>query len=140
MVTHHTPVLVEQVLHYMAAQGKRLIVDGTLGDGGHTEAILKNSPCRVLGLDRDPEALERAGKRLASFGDRVTLVHGNYSDIKSILAERNIKHMDGFLLDLGVSSAQLDTARRGFSFMRNGPLDMRMDPGDETVAADLLTT
>ena len=118
VVTHHTPVLVEQVLHYMAAQGKRLIVDGTLGDGGHTEALLKNSgpQLRVLGLDRDPEALARARARLASFGDRVTLVHGNYSEIKNILAERNIKQMDGFLLDLGVSSAQLDTARRGFSF------------------------
>jgi len=140
VAAYHTPVLVEEVLHYIDAQDKRLIVDGTLGDGGHTEAILKNSQCRVLGLDRDPEALARARKRLASFGDRVTLVHGNYSDIKSILAERNIKQMDGFLLDLGVSSAQLDTARRGFSFMRNGPLDMRMDPGDMTTAADLLTT
>ena len=84
MVTYHTPILVEEVLHYIKAQDKRLIVDGTVGDGGHTEAILKNSgpQCKVLGLDRDPEALERARTRLASFGDRVTLVHGNYSEIK----------------------------------------------------------
>lgn len=142
MVDYHIPVLREEVLHYLNAGDKHLIVDGTLGDGGHTEAILQNSgpQCRVLGIDRDAEALERARKRLAPFGGRVILVHGNYSEIQSILAERDIQRIDGLLLDVGVSSRQLDTAERGFSFMNDGPLDMRMNREDTTTAADLLET
>ncbi|MCZ6513725.1 MAG: 16S rRNA (cytosine(1402)-N(4))-methyltransferase RsmH, partial [Nitrospinae bacterium] len=131
-----------EVLHYINAGEKQLIVDGTLGDGGHTEAILQNSgpQCRVLGIDRDAEALARARKRLAPFGERVILVHGNYSEIQSILAQRNIQEIDGLLLDLGVSSRQLNTPERGFSFMNDGPLDMRMNKEDTTTAADLLET
>lgn len=142
MVDYHIPVLREEVLHYLNAGDKHLIVDGTIGDGGHAEAILQNSgpQCRVLGIDRDAEALARARKRLAPFGERIILVHGNYSEIQSILAQRNIQGIDGWLLDLGVSSRQLDTPERGFSFMHDGPLDMRMDREDTTTAADLLET
>ena len=142
MVDYHIPVLREEVLLYLNAGDKRLIVDGTLGDGGHTEAILQSSgpQCRVLGIDQDAEALERARKRLAPFGERVILVHGNYSEIQSILAQRNVREIDGLLLDLGVSSRQLNTPERGFSFMHDGPLDMRMNREDATTAADLLET
>ena len=142
MVDYHVPVLREEVLHYLNAGDKHLIVDGTLGDGGHAEAILQNSgpQCRVLGIDRDAEALARARKRLASFGGRVILVHGNYSEIQSILAQKNIDKIDGLLLDLGVSSRQLDTPERGFSFTHDGPLDMRMNREDSTTASDLLET
>ena len=104
-------------------------MDGTLGNGGHAELILKNTApgLRVLGIDRDKQAIERAGERLAPFRNRVTLVHGNFGDIKNILKKADVMNVDGLLLDLGVSSPQLDSAERGFSFMRNGPLDMRMD-------------
>ncbi len=142
MVNYHIPVLKEEVLHFLSPQGRHLIVDGTLGDGGHTQAILENTgpECRVLAIDRDPEALKRAWKRLSAFKERVTLVHGNFSEIESILSRENIGKMDGFLLDLGVSSAQLGTPERGFSFQNDGPLDMRMNPQDDTTAADLLNT
>ena len=116
-----------------------MIVDGTLGDGGHAELLLKNTTSvRVLGIDRDMRAIERAEKRLAPFRDRITLVHGNFSDIKTILKKANVMNVDGLLLDLGVSSPQLDSPNRGFSFMRNGPLDMRMDSSQKITAADLL--
>ena len=116
-----------------------MIVDGTLGDGGHAELLLKNTTSvRVLGIDRDMRAIERAEKRLAPFRDRIALVHGNFSDIKTILKKANVMNVDGLLLDLGVSSPQLDSPDRGFSFMRNGPLDMRMDSSQKITAADLL--
>ena len=116
-----------------------MIVDGSLGDGGHAELLLKNTTSvRVLGIDRDMRAIERAEKRLAPFRDRITLVHGNFSDIKTILKKANVMNVDGLLLDLGVSSPQLDSPDRGFSFMRNGPLDMRMDSSQKITAADLL--
>lgn len=115
-------------------------MDGTLGDGGHTEFILQNTGPRlkVIGIDRDPDALLRAKKRLARFGDRVNFAHGNYSEITGLLKKFNIDKIDGYLLDLGVSSPQIDIAERGFSFMRNGPLDMRMDTTQEVTAAKLL--
>lgn len=115
-------------------------MDGTLGDGGHTEFILQNTRpgLRVLGIDRDANALLRAKERLAPFGDRVTFVHGNYSEIQSLLKKLNVEKIDGLLLDLGISSPQVEIAERGFSFMRNGPLDMRMDISQEITAATLL--
>ena len=115
-------------------------MDGTLGDGGHTEFILQNTGprLRVLGIDRDANALLRAKKRLAPFGDRVAFAHGNYSEIQSLLKKFNIEKIDGYLLDLGISSPQVETAERGFSFMRNGPLDMRMDLSQDVTAAKLL--
>jgi 16S rRNA (cytosine1402-N4)-methyltransferase len=139
MSRQHESVLGREVVNGLNLRGESLVVDGTLGDGGHSELILKSTVgVRVLGIDRDIKAIERAEKRLASFRDRVTLVHGNFSDIKTILKKVSVKNVDGLLLDLGVSSPQLDSAERGFSFMRNGPLDMRMDSSQKITAADLL--
>ncbi len=139
MPKQHESVLEREVIQNLNLLGGSLIVDGTLGDGGHAELLLKNTTSvRVLGIDRDMQAIERAEKRLAPFRDRITLVHGNFSDIKTILKKANVMNVDGLLLDLGVSSPQLDSPDRGFSFMRNGPLDMRMDSSQKITAADLL--
>lgn len=142
MPKRHEPVLRDEVLRYLNAKREGLIVDGTIGDGGHTHHILKNteSGLRVLGIDRDPNAIGRAEKRLASFRERVRLIHGNYSQLPDILNRAGIAKIDGLLLDLGVSSPQLDSPERGFSFLRDGPLDCRMDPTQKTTAADLLKT
>jgi 16S rRNA (cytosine1402-N4)-methyltransferase len=142
MANFHEPVLKEKVFQYLIATEEGLIVDGTLGDGGHTEFILKNTGprLRVLGIDRDASALERAKSRLAQFGDRISYAHGNYSEVQDILKKFKIEKIDGFLVDLGVSSPQIDQPERGFSFMRNGPLDMRMDTSQEITAATLLET
>ena len=139
MPKQHESVLEREVIQNLNLLGGSLIVDGTLGDGGHAELLLKNTTSvRVLGIDRDMRAIERAEKRLSPFRDRITLVHGNFSDIKTILKKANVMNVDGLLLDLGVSSPQLDSPNRGFSFMRNGPLDMRMDSSQKITAADLL--
>ena len=139
MSKQHESVLEREVIQNLNLLGGSLIVDGTLGDGGHAELLLKNTTSvRVLGIDRDMRAIERAEKRLAPFRDRITLVHGNFGDIKTILKKANVINVDGLLLDLGVSSPQLDSPNRGFSFMRNGPLDMRMDSSQKITAADLL--
>lgn len=144
MTDYHKPVLCEKVLYYLSAAAREegVIVDGTLGDGGHAELILRSagSRCRVLGIDRDASALERARKRLAPLGGRVGFVHGNFGDIKVILRKEGIAKISGLLLDLGVSSRQIDNPERGFSFMRQGPLDMRMNVEDKTTAAGLLET
>lgn len=142
MQNFHEPVLKEKVFQYLVIKKEGLIVDGTLGNGGHTEYILKNTGpgLKVIGIDRDTSALEKAKKRLALFGDRVKFAHGNYSEIPDILKKFNVDKIDGLLLDLGVSSPQLDVAERGFSFMRNGPLDMRMDKTQELTAQKLLET
>jgi len=139
MTKQHESVLEREVIQNFNLLEGSLIVDGTLGDGGHAELLLKNTTSvRVLGIDRDLRAIERSEKRLAPFRDRITLVHGNFSDIKTILKKANVMNVDGLLLDLGVSSPQLDSPNRGFSFMRNGPLDMRMDSSQKITAADLL--
>jgi len=143
MADFHESVLREKVFQYLiVGREEGLIVDGTLGDGGHTEFILQNTGprLRVLGIDRDPSALQRAKKRLAPFGDRVNFAHGNYSELPNLLKNFNVDKVDGLLLDLGISSPQVDIAQRGFSFMRNGPLDMRMDTTQEVTARKLLET
>lgn len=142
MPVYHGSVLGDAVLQYLNFTEEGIIVDSTLGDGGHTELLLKNSGpgFTMLGIDRDAEALERAKKRLAPYKGRVRFAHGNYSELKNILAGFGISKIDGLLLDLGVSSTQIDTPERGFSFMKTGPLDMRMDPTEELTAADLLKT
>ena len=140
MPTYHESVMRNEVLHYLNVHMEGVIVDGTLGDGGHTEFILENTApeIRVLAIDRDSSAIERASERLSPFRDRVNLAHGNLGDIKELAAENGITSVVGVLMDLGVSSPQLDTAGRGFSIQHDGPLDMRMDSSQKTSAADLL--
>jgi 16S rRNA (cytosine1402-N4)-methyltransferase len=125
---HQTVLLLETVQLVEPSEG-RVIVDGTLGGGGHTEALLERG-ARVFGIDRDPRALAAASERLKRFGDRFTPVQGEFGDVGTLIGEK----VDGLVLDLGVSSPQLDQADRGFSFMQNGPLDMRMADSGETAA------
>ena len=135
----HRPVMCAEAVRFLAPDRGGIYVDGTVGLGGHAAAILAAGPeARLIGIDRDPQALRYAAERLAQFGDRVTLVHGNYRDLTEILSNLGIDAIDGFLLDLGLSSLQLDAPERGFSFRADGPLDMRMDPTQETSAADLV--
>ena len=136
----HATVLADEAIQFLAPRRGGVYCDATLGGGGHSERILEaSSPDgRLVGIDRDPNALAAAGARLARFGDRVTCVHGTFGDVKSILAQLGVEAVDGFMLDVGVSSPQLDHADRGFSFQREGPLDMRMDPTSGETARDLL--
>jgi len=141
---HHQPVLLQETLHWLGAKPGGLIVDGTLGDGGHAEAILERTAPdgRLVGLDRDADALRIAGARLARFGARVSLAHASFRDLTSALADAGVARVDGVLLDLGVSSRQLDQPERGFRFgsetARETALDMRMDRAQGETAADLL--
>jgi 16S rRNA (cytosine1402-N4)-methyltransferase len=133
----HVPVLLAETLELLGVRPGGLWVDGTVGTGGHAEAVLRaTAPAgRLRGFDRDSEALERARARLLPFGDRVRLEHADYREIKERLAG---EAADGILLDLGVSSLQLDDAERGFSFQREGPLDMRMDRSERGSASELV--
>ncbi len=138
MDAQHLPVLVDETLELLAARRGGIFVDATLGLGGHAEALLHASPdVRLVGIDRDPEALERAAKRLAPFGERVRFAHANFHHLETALAGLDIQGISGVLADLGVSSMQLDTPERGFSFRFDAPLDMRMGLAEQT-AADLL--
>ncbi len=136
----HTSVLLDEVLELLAPQRGRVYVDGNLGLGGHAGAILeKSSPDgRVIGFDWDREALEEAGKRLALYGERAVCVRRNFTEIKEVLADLGLAGVDGILLDLGLSSLQLDGGGRGFSFRGSEPLDMRMDDRSSETAADFL--
>lgn len=136
----HLPVLQEEVLRFLAPKSGGIYLDGTVGGGGHATLILQASePDGVLiGLDRDRSALAAAGDRLADYGERVRLFHRNFSEMAEPLTQLGITGLDGFLLDLGVSSHQLDTGERGFSFQQEAPLDMRMDTGCGQSAADLV--
>jgi 16S rRNA (cytosine1402-N4)-methyltransferase len=138
----HIPVLVGEVLLSLRPQAQAVYVDATLGEGGHAEALLRASvpSGRVIGIDRDAEVLEVARQRLASFGSRVDLVHGHAAELRNILEVLGAAQVDAILFDLGVSSYQLETAARGFSFAREGPLDMRMDRTAEPTAATLVNT
>ena len=135
--TYHRPVLVEEAIELLAPRPGTLVIDGTCGGGGHTEAILRTG-ADVLALDQDPDAIAYASDRLAQFGGRATLRRANFRDAGKVLAELGISQIGGALLDLGVSSRQLENSDRGFSMMRNGPLDMRMDPDRELTAADIV--
>jgi 16S rRNA (cytosine1402-N4)-methyltransferase len=130
--------MVAETVALLAPSRGGLFVDCTVGLGGHTSALLEAGASRVLGLDRDPDALRIARARLDAFGDRVELVHADYRDLGRVLDEHQIAGMDGALADLGVSSMQLDADGRGFSFRRDEPLDMRMDRSQGPTAADLL--
>ncbi len=140
MPTYHESIMKNEVLHYLNIHMEGVIVDGTLGDGGHTEFILKNTgpKVRVLGIDRDQSAIERARERLNCYRDRVTFVHGSLENLRDIVTQSGLTKINGLLLDFGVSSPQLDTPERGFSIRNDGPLDMRMDNSQKTTAADLL--
>ncbi|MEP6669609.1 MAG: 16S rRNA (cytosine(1402)-N(4))-methyltransferase RsmH [Chthoniobacter sp.] len=136
---YHESVLLAEIVERLAPAPGKVMVDGTLGGGGHTAAFLAEG-ARVIGLDQDPEALTFAGQRLTEFGDRFTAVHSSFTKVGEVLDGLGIANIDGALLDLGVSSRQLDAPERGFSFMREGPLDMRMDPTNLISAADLVNT
>ena len=128
MEFHHRSILLPECMEALAIDPAGVYVDGTLGGGGHSEAICRHlTTGRLIGIDRDTDALRAAGKRLAPFGDRVTLIHNNYENLPQALAEAGVERVDGILLDLGVSSYQLDEAERGFSYQHDAPLDMRMD-------------
>ena len=135
--TYHRPILAAEVVELLAPRPGALVVDCTCGGGGHAEAILQTG-ADVLGLDQDPDAIAFAGERLARFGGRVTLRQANFREAAQVLDELDIAKIGGALLDLGVSSRQLENADRGFSIMRNGPLDMRMDPRQELTAAEVV--
>lgn len=135
----HQPVLTSQVLAYLAVKPGCRVIDGTLGAGGHAEAILKSAEdVHLLGIDRDDEALAAAKARLQGFGSRVHLVRGSYTEMPVLVEELGWPRADRILLDLGVSSHQIDTANRGFSHRQDGPLDMRMDRRSRVTAAGIL--
>ena len=135
----HDPVLRDVVVELFAPVPPGVVVDATLGGGGHAEALLATHPhLSVVGLDQDPDALAAAGRRLARFGDRITLRHTRFDRLGAVLTDLGHDRASGALFDLGVSSPQLDRPERGFSFRAAGPLDMRMDPGRPVTAADLV--
>jgi len=134
---YHRPVLQKEVLELLKPQSGFLILDATCGGGGHTEALLK-AGADVLALDQDPDAVQHVTEQLARFGRRLVVRQANFRHAASVLDELGIRTISGALLDLGVSSRQLKNAERGFSFMRNGPLDMRMDPRIGLTAATIV--
>ncbi len=136
----HIPVLTESVLEGLRIRPDGVYVDGTLGGGGHAERILERlgPEGRLIGIDRDEEAIQAAARRLEPYGEKTVLVHANYAEIPRILREQGIPDVDGILLDLGVSSYQLDNAQRGFSYMKDAPLDMRMDQSETRTAEDIV--
>ena len=133
---HHVSVLLDECIEALNIRPDGIYVDGTLGGAGHSSQISKRlTTGRLIGIDRDPVALKAAGERLAPYADRVTLVHSNFCEIEQVLKDLNIEGVDGILLDLGVSSPPLDDADRGFSYMADAPLDMRMN-NEDTLSAD----
>ncbi len=138
----HRPVLLDEALEFLAPKSGGIYVDGTLGLGGHTEAILRESAPegRVIAFDWDEAAIAKSRERLQPFGNRLTIVRRNFSEIAEGLAELNIDQVNGVLIDIGLSSLQLDIGERGFSFQRDEPLDMRMDTRREVTAASILAS
>ena len=138
MIRYHTPVMLDQVVEALRPAAGKTFLDGTIGGGGHAEALLDRigPDGKLIGLDVDDEALAAAAERLARFGERVLLIRANYSEMRRVC--ENLGGVDGVLLDLGVSSRQFDAAERGFSFQKDAPLDMRMDRRLERTAADIL--
>lgn len=138
--TPHQPVLYHEIILALQPKNEGLFIDATLGAGGHARGILEACAPdgRLLGLDVDPQALALARKNLAPYGERARLMQASYDSLSTILREIGWEAVDGILLDLGLSSMQLDTPERGFSFQHNAPLDMRFDPASPTTAADLV--
>ena len=138
---YHVSVLLQECIDGLDIKPDGIYVDGTLGGAGHSSQIAKRlTTGRLIGIDRDPVALKAAGERLAPYADRVTLVHSNFCEIKQVLEDLGIAGVDGILLDLGVSSPQLDEASRGFAYMADAPLDMRMNSEDPLSAYDVVNT
>lgn len=138
-MTGHIPVLLQEVISGLAPQAGKLYIDATFGRGGYTRAILESADCRVIGIDRDPEAISMGKQFEQEFPERFQILKGSFSQLTELLQSINVTKIDGIAFDFGVSSPQLDTAERGFSFRMDGPLDMRM--GDEgQTAADLVNT
>ncbi len=138
---HHVSVLLEECIENLNIRPDGIYVDGTLGGAGHSSRIAARlTTGRLIGIDRDPVALQAAGERLKPYKDRVTLVHSNFSQMAQVLADLNIPGVDGILLDLGVSSPQLDDGSRGFSYMTDAPLDMRMNNNDSLSAETVVNT
>ena len=138
---HHVSVLLDECIDALAIKPEGIYVDGTLGGAGHSGQIVRRlTTGTLIGIDRDPVALKAAGERLEPFGDRVKLVHSNFSDVAQVLQQLGLTGMDGMLMDLGVSSPQLDDGSRGFSYMADAPLDMRMNNEDPFDAAQLVNT
>ncbi len=142
MAFKHTSVLLKETVDGLAIKPDGIYVDATLGGGGHAYEVLKRlgDKGRLVGIDQDEAAIEAAGERLREFGDRVTIIRSNYCDMKSQLKSADIEKVDGIVLDLGVSSYQLDTAERGFSYRMDAPLDMRMDQRQQMTAKDIVNT
>ncbi|NPA95087.1 MAG: 16S rRNA (cytosine(1402)-N(4))-methyltransferase RsmH [Thermodesulfobacteria bacterium] len=136
----HKPVLVKEVLEGLAPKAGGIYLDATLGLGGHTKALLEEHPEieRVIALDWDEEALELAKERLAPFEDKISFYHSNFKNMELVLSEEGVDAVDGIIMDLGLSSFQLDESGRGFSFMRDEPLDMRMDRATTVMASDMV--
>jgi len=137
----HLPVLLEETIESLAIKPAGIYLDGTIGSAGHAKRIIEQLDGGFLvGIDRDEEALERAASNLKDFEGKFRLLHGNYGDCEELVKQTGLKMFDGILLDIGVSSNQLDEAERGFSFMKPGPLDMRMDKSQEISAKDIVNT
>lgn len=140
MEFRHIPIMLNEVLEGLAIKADGIYMDGTLGGAGHSSEIAARLGAngRLYGFDQDEEALAAAGKRLEAFGDRVERIHANYENAVSILKEKGVTGLDGILLDIGVSSYQLDNAERGFSYMQDAPLDMRMDRSQSLTAEEIV--
>jgi 16S rRNA (cytosine1402-N4)-methyltransferase len=134
----HQPVMVAEVLEHLEPSRGGLFIDCTVGLGGHARALLEGGASRLIGLDRDPAAIAAARSALSGFGDRVDVVHADYRRLNAVLDERGVTKVDGVLVDLGVSSMQLDAPGRGFSFRQDAPLDMRMDTTAGPTAAEAI--
>ncbi len=135
----HIPVLLKEVIAALAPRAEGIYVDGTFGGGGYTVALLDAAACIVWAIDRDPEALQRGEALAERYPQRLQLVHGRFGDMANLLSERGVGGVDGIALDLGVSSMQIEDRARGFSFLRDGPLDMRMELSGRS-AADVVNT
>lgn len=140
MEFNHISILLKETMEYLNLKPEGIYIDGTLGGGGHTYEICKriSDQARVIGIDQDEDAIKAAKDRLKEFGNKITIVQSNYSEIQSVMTQLNIEKADGILLDLGVSSYQLDTIERGFSYKENAPLDMRMDRRQDKTAKDII--
>lgn len=134
----HAPVMLNEILAALKPVANEIYVDGTFGAGGYTSAILDSADCTVIAIDRDRDAAARATALKARYGDRLVFIRGNFGDVEDLLKSAGFEKVDGFVLDLGVSSMQIDEADRGFSFRFDGPLDMRMDRTQTTTAATLI--